>query len=41
LGENPTAIFYISQRDNYKEFTNGRIAKKKKPNQKNKKAMNV
>jgi hypothetical protein len=28
--ENPTAIFYISQRAKYKEFTNGREPKIKK-----------
>jgi hypothetical protein len=30
VGENPTAIFYISQRAKYREFTNGREPKIKR-----------
>jgi hypothetical protein len=27
VGENPTAIFYISQRAKYREFSNGKVPK--------------
>jgi hypothetical protein len=37
VGENPTAIFYISHRTKYREFTNGWEPKKEKPEKNNNK----
>jgi hypothetical protein len=36
VGENPTAIFYISQRGKYREFTNGKVPKIKGTSKKQK-----